>query len=375
MPTSAPRRSLRWLVPTVTACAMLQTAPCAAADRMMPDWRVQLHKLAPMAWQPRNMAKPVLVDSTLLVGAANGLHALDAQTGARRWHAKTSEAVAGAPSVVAGKVYVVTRAGRIRAVNFATGKAVWPKPTEVGSVVHAKPATDSKRLFLLANPAVVCAVRLRDGKVLWRYSTPVTRDFLVEGHGAPAVHRGVVFAGLSTGNLVALSSRDGGVVWERRLGAKRSGPYVDIDNTPVIGRVGEESALFVTSHNDGLYALRSSNGGLLWRYRSQGLGQPLLAGGRVYSVSPAGALHIVDAKTGRRVLGRKLAGRPSGQVVLAAERLLIPTAGGLQIVDRQTGHTIWHVVDEYGFGAAPLVRGDVVWALANNGTAWRLVMR
>ncbi len=370
-------RPVRLIVPALLA--LLLTAvpkPGQGSERLAPVWRTPLHKLAAMAWQPRNLAVPkMLPDKRVLFGAANGVHLLKAATGAAVWHHKSAEPVAGQPLVLNGRVYFVTSAGRVSAVHLASGKAVWRKPVELGAVVHASLATDGKRLFVQADPGVVSALRTTDGKVLWRDSRTVSRDFLVEGHGAPLVHRGVVFAGLSSGKLVALSGRDGGVVWEVSLAVAGAGPYVDVDNTPVVGSIRGVEVLFVTGHGSGLHALTVKNGSRLWRYPQAGLGQPVLGAGRLYSVAAVGALHIVDATTGKRVLARKLAAKPSGQLALAGRWLLVPTASGMHVVDRATGHTVSHIVDEHGFGAAPLVVGNDVWAVANNGSAWRLALR
>lgn len=362
-------------IAAVLLVAVLTPALAQSAPRVTPVWRQSLHKLAAMAWQPRNLAAPVVIGNQAVFAAADGVHTLDASSGKARWHHKTSEPVAGQPLLVDGKLYFVTSDGQVDAVDAKTGARVWAKATQLQAVVHAGLATDGERLFVLADPAVLTAVRRRDGKVLWRNSRAVTRDFLVEGHGAPVVHGGVVYAGLANGKMIALAARDGGLVWEVALFKRGAGPYVDVDNTPIVGNVAGKDVLFVTGHNSGMHAISTVNGERIWRYVATGLGQPVLSKGRLYSVEPGGGVHVVDAASGKRVMARKLAGNPSGQVALAGKWLLVPTSGGLQLVDKGTGHTVWHVVDEYGFGAAPSVRKDGVWALANNGTAWRLSLK
>lgn len=370
------RRSAHAVAASVL-CALVAASGTTvfAADKLVPVWRAKLHGLAALAWQPRNPATPLLARKHVLFAAANGVHALDAGNGAPAWRHETTEAVAGSPILHEGLVRVVTAEGHVQSLRPTDGKPAWVKPTKLGAVVHAGLAAEGPRLFAMADPAVLTAIRAADGKILWRNSRPITRSFLVEGHGAPAVHNGVVYAGLANGKLVALAVRDGAVVWELAVNDRGDGPYVDVDHTPLLGTVGGAAALFVTGHNSGLHALAAADGQRLWRYKATGLGQPVKAGQTLVSVAPDGGLHIVAARSGKRRLGRRVLGDPSGQVAVAGRWLLVPGAGSLQVVERATGHSIWHVVDEHGFAAAPLVVGDDVFALANNGTAWRLALK
>ncbi len=353
-------------------------APEAGAQqRLSPDWRVKLHRLPELAWQPRNPATPVLASKgkRLLVASAGGLHSLQPTHGAIQWHHKTGEAVAGSPLVVGKLAYIVTSSGNVSAIRVADGTSLWKKPTMLGAVVHAGLSTDGKRLFAVSDPATVTAIDRATGRVTWRFGVTVTREFLVEGHGAALVHKGVVFAGLANGKLVALASRDGGSVWSVSLGNAKAGPYVDIDTTPVIGRDAGKDLIVAASHNAGLYGLKAADGGRTWRYVGEGLGQPVIAGGLIYTVAPAGVLHVVRLHDGKRVFARRLVGSPSGQLAIAGDTLLIPSAGGLQVVSRATGAGIWTVVDGFGFAAAPLVVGDHVFAVANGGLAWGMRRR
>jgi len=367
----------RWIGAALAVWLLWPALASAGQPHVSVVWRSPVHKLAAMAWQPRNPGTAVLAPDgkTVFMAGADGLHALRAATGRQVWHHRTGEAIPGAPLLVDDTLYVVTAGGQVRAVRAKTGEKAWNKPVELGAVVHAGLASDGERIFAVADPGVITAMRRKDGKVIWRNGRTVVREFLVEGHGAALVDGGVVYAGLANGKLVALAARDGGAVWDVTLGDKKSGPYVDIDNTPVMTKVAGKKVVVVTSHNAGMFAVDANSGETRWRYRAEGLGQPYARDGRIYSAAPAGALHVVDANTGKRVLARRLAGAPSGTLAFVGDMVLVPGGRGLQVVSRATGRGVARIVDEFGFSAAPLLAGDSLFALSNGGVAYRLRLR
>jgi outer membrane protein assembly factor BamB len=84
-------------------------------------------------------APPELNQRTLYVGVQdNNLYALNAATGAVRWHYETGGAVDSSPALVNGVIYVGSADNSVYALDAAGGKLVWKH--ETGDAVASSPA-------------------------------------------------------------------------------------------------------------------------------------------------------------------------------------------------------------------------------------------
>ena len=330
-----------------------------------------------MAWKPRLWAAPSLSadGQRVYCPSGAGLSVLSAASGKPLWELQGGDAIQGTPVERDGTVYLVTAGGTVHALDGRSGKPVWAKPRQLDAVSHADPTVGKRHVYVMSDPGLLTAIDRRTGVIGWRYGHGVAREFLIEGHGAATLRDQVVYAGLSDGRLVALAARDGGLVWEQHLGDSRKGPYTDCDSTPVIARIGAQTAVLAAAHNTGLFAHEAANGGQLWRYDCAGLGQPVVSGGRVYAISGDSALHVVDVTNGKRVFARQLAGEPSGRIAVAGPWLVVPGGAGIQVIDASNGHGLSRIIDEFGFAAAPLRVGRRLFAVSNGGIAWSLRLR
>jgi len=370
------RRILPVLLAAVLAATSMTTS-AAAGPKLSVDWRQRIETLAPMAWKPRLWGTPALsADARLLYcPSGTGLSALATVSGQVVWQLKDGDAVQGRPAVHDGVVYVITAGGTVHALDGLKGTSRWPRSRRLDAVSYADPTVGPRHVYAMSDPGLLTAIDRRNGAIAWRYGRGLARDFLIEGHGAAVLLGDIVFAGMADGKLVALAARDGGLVWDRRLGDDRKGPYTDVDSTPVLTTVSGRTAVLAAAHNTGLFAHATKDGERLWRYDSEGLGQLLVSGDRVYAVAGNGVLHVVDLASGRRVFARRLAGAPSGRLAVAGGLLVVPTGDGLHLVDRSNGHGLSRIIDEFGFAAAPLLAGSRLFAVSNGGLALSLRLR
>ncbi len=339
------------------------------------DWRQKLHSLPPMAWKPREPAGVVASPhgSWLFIGAQQGLSAVAAGSGREIWRLETAERVESRPWLDGETVYVATVDGQIQGLRARSGSPVWEAPTRIDATVHGPLTGDASRLYVIGQPGVIAAIERATGKVAWRFRDEANREFLVEVGGGPLVLSNLVFGGLANGKLVALSSRDGGVVWEVPLGASDEGPYVDVATTPIhVPDAAGPGRLLVASYNGGLYALSVADGSTIWRAPGEAIGQPVVAGGRIWTVSARGVLEVLDLSSGRSLMSRRLSNEPSGALSLVEDLVLVPGEQGLDLVAQASGRSLTRVYDEFGFAAAPLAVGGRLYAVTNGGNALAL---
>jgi outer membrane protein assembly factor BamB len=136
--------------------------------------------------------------------------------------------------------------------------------------------------------------------------------------------------------------------------------------------------VFVGTSDHGLYALRASGGGLLWRFETLGAVQcePFYDSALdvVYFGSNDGALYAVRASDGRLVWRFNSGAEVSRKPVLYGEVLYFANAAdNLFAIDRRSGQRIWHVHRTPALGmeisgyAGPALEGGVVFFAFSDG--------
>ncbi len=351
----------------------------AGAELLDVRWRTPLHA-TPDLFRPRHAAPPLVAKdgSVGWFATARGLVSLDLHDGHERWRQTTTEPMVGRPVVAelpaegtaaawGPTLYTATLGGRLYALDPLTGKPRWPEPAQLDAAVQSGLSADSRYVFAAAAPAMLLAMDRGTGKPAWRWSTLVDRDYLIEGQGAPTVHGSVVYVGTATGKLVALSTRDGALLWDATLELKERSPYGDVDSTPVVVAGPRGAVVLATSQSGGLCALASDDGRLLWRYPGEGLGDPVVVAGGILVASALGELHLVDWK-GRRKMARKLADPVAGSIALVGDGLgLVPSERGLDVVRLADLRPLLRLASEVGFEAPLAAVGNTVIAVTNGG--------
>jgi outer membrane protein assembly factor BamB len=243
---------------------------------------------------------PAVGDGLVFVGGSGGVeHAYDATTGARAWTYPTGPGIYSSTAIKGKTVYFGNNRGDVFAVGARDGVLRWR--TQTGASVGGSPAVHAGVVFVGSADSYLYALDARSGTVLWqgRAGAPISSEsaavtggmvyvssddgrllaFSEAGCGAsvcdpawtgqlgaatissPAVAYGDVYVGADDGDLYAFdSSGCGGVactpLWTTHLGGEiRAAPAV------ANGVVYATSCL-----TNAVYAVRASDGGLLWSY-------------------------------------------------------------------------------------------------------------
>jgi outer membrane protein assembly factor BamB len=192
-------------------------------------------------------------------------------------------------------LYAVTPEGRVAAISAATGKTIWMR--ELHSPVRAAPRLFEDMLLISTVDSQLFALTAADGGIRWQHRG-ISEAASMLGSSLPAAAGPLIIVAYNSGELYALSRRNGEPVWN-------------------------ESLLLPTR-------TRASDS-------FTGIsGDPVIAGGYVYGVSTNGLLAALDLRTGLRVWEQKLASSqtpwvtPDFLFMLGADRRLtaLSTRGG-----------------------------------------------
>jgi outer membrane protein assembly factor BamB len=332
---------------------------CIDAESGKPLW--QITQVAGEDLRPFFSSPALTRDGKYLV-IGQGLHSdrdcsllcFDTASGQMRWALKTplhvesspaifgNMAVVGAGAIEGSDGKAVGDPGFVVAVRIDDGKELWRQPV---NDPESSPAIDEDGIVYIGsgcNGNAVVAIRsepddqLRDKKaprIAWQ--TSVSQPVL----GAVTLAGDLVVAGAGNGDVVHSNRHAHGLViaLDRKTGAIRwQTPLEDA----VLGTIAfREGALICPSRTGEVAALAANDGRILWRVRISGKA-PVLAGcaftgGTVYAVSSDGYLTVIDFKEGKileRIYLNDQA-KPGTGLTLSLPQLF----GGRVIVGSETG--------------------------------------
>ena len=219
------------------------------------------------------------------------------------WHVAVGRAIRGSPAVAEGIVAVGTAERNVALVDRTTGDLLWR--SRVNGTIRAGPLLDGDRLYIASegqpDDGRVYALRLRDGKVLWRARTgSVVAPLAFDG--------AAVYAVTEEGLVLRIEPERGSIQWRAQLeGAVRAAPVV----TP--------QGLIVATTNDVLYLLDRNTGTIRGQLDLPGtvVGTPATDGKRLYLATMNGLIVAIDLATWMTAWDR-----PAGDAVYGAPALV-----------------------------------------------------
>ncbi|HHH28356.1 MAG TPA: hypothetical protein ENK57_08430, partial [Polyangiaceae bacterium] len=220
--------------------------------------------------------KPAIdpVHQRIFVGSSDhGLYALRAAGLDTLWRFETAGGVQSEPlyDLREDAVYFGSNDGALYKLRAADGKMLWRFGTN--AEVNARPVLDGDMLFAVDANDTLIAIDPATGKMRWFRHRPPAAGMEIAGYAGPLVHEDVVYTAHSDGVVVAYRTNDGAEAWptpvdlaadaEEMVGGGEL-RYLDVDTTPVLGRVGDTTVIHVASYEGGVYALDARSGGRLW---------------------------------------------------------------------------------------------------------------
>lgn len=196
---------------------------------------------------------------TLYATSHRGIYAIAAQNGRVRWlyQPEGGSHLSGPPVLADGLLYAGTNAfagyppkGQVFALDGETGVEVW-RYWMVGG--YAGAVADHARLYVRAGDGTLYVWDRRTGLLRWR------RQFAAPGRSPGRIAQNVLYLGAD--GVYAISSEDGVILWRQDLG---SSPSVSF-HQPVVLDGAVYVARFDTRGRGTLYALEAGSGAEYWR--------------------------------------------------------------------------------------------------------------
>jgi outer membrane protein assembly factor BamB len=198
-----------------------------------------------VAWKTKTQGRvdPAVAVAAGLVYAvsedpSSGRAALDAfraDSGKLAWSFSPARLPAGvtSPSVAEGAVYVGFGDGTVRAVDARTGAERWHEPVRADFSPLSSPAYAGGRVFVVDRNGGLYAFDATTGTRAWDYQFDGTADW-----AAPLVSGRFVLVGLDDGTLAAVDAGSGHLRWQATFGLGPLGPLAAAGNLLLMPSIG-----------------------------------------------------------------------------------------------------------------------------------------
>lgn len=199
-------------------------------------------------------------DDLLLFGVDSGVIAIDKRDGSLRWHALVSSEVLSIPQRRGDKVVVHSVDGNITALNADNGKQLWQHHETVPGLSLrgcGEPFLLGNALFVGTANGKLIALSMSDGRLLWESVIAEPRghtelERLVDVDAPPVFADGVVYASSYEDALSAVAASSGQLIWSRAIAT--------------INTIALDSRnLYVTDLKGDVVAVSRRNGGVMWK--------------------------------------------------------------------------------------------------------------
>ncbi len=325
------------------------------------------------------LSSPVIAGGVLFaMDSKNVVSAMDLEKKKTIWRAslipkgKNEEgALGGGLAYNEETLYVTTAFGYVLALNPENGGVYWWR--RLGVPIRSAPTVVDGRVFVLSIDNQVYALSFRDGTTLWNHAG-VSESAGVLGSATPAVSGDLVIVPYSSGELFAMRVENGRIAWsdslisQGRLGA--SAVLSDIDASPVI----EGNVVYSVSNSGRLVAIDARSGTRIWDQEISSTTTPWLAGDYLYLTTTDNNLVCIRRSDGRIRWVQPVPAyvKPEDQEkpivwtrpILVGNRLIIGSNyGEVRAVSPYTGNMLGRIKLSGGIRVPPITAGGLLYIL------------
>ncbi len=259
----------------------------AAGERLAEAWSADIG--AGGGYRRKILAQPVVADGIVYVMDSDAVvTAFDLSGGGRVWRFDTrqedddSTNVGGGLAVDQGTLYAVNGLAELVALDAAKGTVRWR--SNFGAPTRSAPTVVEGRLFVITIDDRLLSLATDDGRQLWSHQAAGATTSIL-GRPAPAYADGLAVAGFGSGELATLRATSGSVAWTDTLAAKASGgglvDFSAIRGLPVVS----DGRVYAISMGGLAVSLDLPSGRRLWEREAAGEDSPWAAGDWLFIVS------------------------------------------------------------------------------------------
>lgn len=325
------------------------------------------------------IAQPIVIDGRIFtLDTESHLSAFDIKKGKQLWRTdiaaegEDDPVISGGMAANGGYIYATSGFNEVLALNPADGKIIWRQTIPAAS--RAAPTVLNGRVFIITLDGRLMALSAADGHELWEY-TGINDDAALVGAASPAANNDIVVGAFSSGEITALRPENGSIAWSDNLSNVRGlgglSAITDIRALPVI----DKGVVIAISFSGRLVAIDETSGTRIWQREISGSQTPWMAGNHIFLLSSDNQLIALGRESGSI---RWVTNLPRfddddpvifhGPVLAGGRLILAGTDGRVVEVAPENGK----ILKEWDAGATivvpPIVAGNTLYLLGHDGT-------
>lgn len=204
-----------------------------------PLWHVRMNGLIPSRAHIITAAANGNVPATVYVTTAEGIYALNPDTGAQRFLYAMELPPGDAPSVVDNVIYIAGTDKTVHAVDAETGTLIWQSDS-AGAPYYSNPLVVAGRVYVGNHDGFFYSFHISDGTLDWYYSVGEKISYAAAYSTYSDHPAGIVFFAAENNKAYALEADTGNPVW----------PPSDLPGSTYVGFwpvIAGERVIFVAS--------------------------------------------------------------------------------------------------------------------------------
>jgi outer membrane protein assembly factor BamB len=318
---------------------------------------------AKVAWKAsagdsgRYVFSPGVWDGDFFVAGADGrISRIDAAKGRTRWQTDAKAKLSGGVEAFDGTIVVGTTKGAVLAFD-AKGKPKWR--AQVSSEVLSAPTISEGIVVVRSGDGHIHGLDAADGSRKWEYIATLPA-LLIRTDAGVAIEKGVVYAGLPGGKMIALSLANGTLLWEATVSQPRGETELervtDVVSVPVV----QEGQACAVAFQGRIACFETQRGTLSWARNASGTGGLGVDERYFYYVDEASHLNAIDRESGASIWKQELLSyRRLGSPAVVGKYVVVGDYEGyLHFFDRDDGSIVARMSTDGGpITTAPLPVG------------------
>ncbi|MDR3325880.1 MAG: PQQ-binding-like beta-propeller repeat protein [Rhodospirillaceae bacterium] len=269
------------------------------------------------------------------------------------------------------KLFITSQFAELLAINSVDGNILWRR--SLVSPVRGAPTVIAGRVLLMTVDNLTLCLSSDDGHELWRH-VGIDEMTSIIGGNSPAVYEDFVVVSYKSGEVLALNLENGSVKWNEIIsvlkGTNQATALTDIRGLPII----DNDRVFVINNSDVFMAIDLHTGRRIWEKNVGSMQTPWVADNYVYLINKNSELICFEADTGQVHWIKNLnfsEKKPhlawSGPLLASNKLITVSSSGNVVFLSPYTGEVLEQKELPTGVTIAPIIANETLLFMTKNG--------
>lgn len=194
-----------------------------------------------------------------------------------------------------GKIFATSGLNYITAANAKDGEIIWSK--KIRSMLVSTPIAYDGKVFAITDNNETYAFDTNNGKLKWIHKG-INKNTAILGAADPVIYKKQLISSYSSGEIYLLNQRTGREIWVHDLNLNKAinSDFVlnDVDATPIV----KNNVVYAIGNGGLMMAISVKEGNVLWSKKLSSISDFWIANNFIYLINNDNQLICLDLKRG-----------------------------------------------------------------------------